>query len=153
MKYLKAIEKWSDRWEFLESAPPKNFILYARKEKKLYCKKQTNNVDVIDGWEYHYITTEAKVDIDKQLLTITFSEPLTDDCNIRYEWAFTNRNGYGGWGIETISYVPAGTKEYVINFPTNEDSPASDYISSKFIGGTQVYFDSNPEKRTVCILS
>lgn len=93
MKYLKLLDNWSDRWEFLESAPPQVFVLAsADGEHIMYKGENDQSIVDADGVIYNFIHCAPSV--NDQGAIVSFNQPLPSAINLNIEWKVRTDNGY-----------------------------------------------------------
>lgn len=92
MKYLKLLDDWSDRWEFLESAPPRVFVLASTDGEHIMYKGENDQSIVNGGITYNFI--HCAPTIYEQEAKVYFDQPLPQAINLSIQWTVRTDNGY-----------------------------------------------------------
>jgi hypothetical protein len=92
MKYLKLLDNWSDRWTFLESAPPPVFVLATVDGEHVMYKNENDKSIVYDDVTYNFINCAPT--IYDQEAKVYFDQPLPQAINLNIQWTVKTDAGY-----------------------------------------------------------
>lgn len=113
MKYLKLIDDWSDRYYFLEAAPPHTFVLMSADCQHIMYKGENDKTIVNNGQTYNFI--HAATNVDEQQAIISFDSALPQDVILNADWTVTV--GETGAVLHTATIVRCNKGDENKNIP------------------------------------
>lgn len=144
MKYLKILNNWTDRWEFLESAPPPIFVL-ASADGEHIMYKGNNDQSIVEGSvTYNFIHCAS--DVNDQGAIVSFSQPLPQAINLNITWKVKADNGRT-FISQSTAYCVKNSTSITFSAPTTITSGGvqynvNDIESFNITGHTYDYIDS-----------
>ena len=120
MKYLKKINNWSSRYDFLENGP-NIFVCYfpngtANNPGTPYIwYHNAGDTDTVDGYTYVFYDTRISKTANSSY-TIRLDKPLVSDITLNTTVEGSLNGAYVK--IATISYAAEGAQSIIINIPT-----------------------------------
>lgn len=144
MKYLKLLDNWSDRWEFLESAPPRVFVLASTDGEHIMYKGENDRSIVSDGVTYNFI--HCAPTIYEQEAKVYFDQPLPQAINLKIMWTVRTDNGYMMISPSS-AYCAKNSTSITFSAPTTLNHNGVQYNVSNIVsfgitGHTYGYVDS-----------
>lgn len=145
MKYLKLLDSWSDRWDFLESAPPPVFVLVTLDGLHIMYKGE-NDQSIVDSDGVIYNFIHCAPSVNDQGAIVSFNQPLPSDINLNIEWTVKTDSGYTMISKSTANCAKNSTS-ITFSAPTTLQNNGvqynvSDIVSFNITGHTYQYVDS-----------
>lgn len=144
MKYLKLLDNWSDRWTFLESAPPPVFVLATVDGEHVMYKNENDKSIVYGDVTYNFINCTPT--IYDQEAKVYFDQPLPQAINLIIQWTVRTDNGYMMIS-KSSSYCAKNSTSITFSAPTTlyhdgVQCNVSNIVSFSITGHTSEYVDS-----------
>lgn len=144
MKYLKLLDNWSDRWEFLDSAPPPVFVLASADGEHIMYKGENDQSIVNGDITYNFIHCASS--IDDQGAIVSFNRPLPQAINLNIQWTVRTDTGYMMIS-KSSSYCAKNSTSITFSAPTTlyhdgVQCNVSNIVGFSITGHTYEYVDS-----------
>jgi hypothetical protein len=130
MKYLKLLDDWSDRWTFLESAPPRVFVLASADWEHIMYKGENDQSIVNGGITYNFI--HCAQTIYEQEAKVYFDRPLPQDINLNIQWTVRTDTGYMMIS-KSSSYCAKNSTSITFSAPTTLQNNGVQYNVSDIV--------------------